>query len=119
MYHYNQFQSREDEVPDTVPTNLDTHLEQVPYNSDNLSWPSISDVPVREADYPLVTGDSFFYPNFYTPEIISLTKYDIPDELVQISSGDSVLEAESVVGDYGRTYHGYKEGKYLLPNDAV
>ncbi|KAH8673344.1 S-adenosyl-L-methionine-dependent methyltransferase [Xylariales sp. PMI_506] len=26
---------------------------------------------------------------------------------------------QSVLGEQGRTYHGYKEGKYLLPNDAA
>lgn len=33
--------------------------------------------------------------------------------------GTSVVEPESVLGESGRLYHGYKDGKYLLPNDAV
>jgi hypothetical protein len=35
------------------------------------------------------------------------------------SSGQSVYDADSVMGESGRTYHGYKQGKYYLPNDSV
>jgi ubiquinone/menaquinone biosynthesis C-methylase UbiE len=35
----------------------------------------------------------------------------------RISTGVSVIEPESVVGVDGRTFHGYREGKYFLPND--
>lgn len=35
------------------------------------------------------------------------------------SSGQSVYDAESVKGESGRTYHGYKQGKYYLPNDSA
>lgn len=41
------------------------------------------------------------------------------EELVRVPSGASIVEPESVLGESGRSYHGYKEGKYLLPNDAV
>lgn len=33
--------------------------------------------------------------------------------------GTSVIEPDSVLGESGRLYHGYKDGKYFLPNDAV
>lgn len=33
--------------------------------------------------------------------------------------GKSVIDPDSVLGDSGRWYHGYKDGKYLLPNDSV
>ncbi|KAI1870348.1 uncharacterized protein JN550_005276 [Neoarthrinium moseri] len=42
-----------------------------------------------------------------------------PEELDRIPSGSSVLDAESVVGDFGRTYHQFKQGRYLLPNDGA
>jgi SAM-dependent methyltransferase len=45
-----------------------------------------------------------------------------PDpELDRTSSGSSVTEEGAVVGESGRTYHGYKDGVsgYLLPNDAA
>jgi hypothetical protein len=35
------------------------------------------------------------------------------------SAGSSVVEPDSVLGESGRLYHGYKEGRYFLPNDAV
>ncbi|KAK6860410.1 S-adenosyl-L-methionine-dependent methyltransferase [Apiospora arundinis] len=41
------------------------------------------------------------------------------EELVRVPSGASIVEPESVLGESGRSYHGYKEGKYLLPNDAA
>ncbi|KAH8655782.1 S-adenosyl-L-methionine-dependent methyltransferase [Xylariales sp. PMI_506] len=34
-------------------------------------------------------------------------------------TGNSVIDVDSVVGDSGRTYQGYKEGTYFLPNDAA
>ncbi|KAK8087532.1 S-adenosylmethionine-dependent methyltransferase, partial [Apiospora hydei] len=40
------------------------------------------------------------------------------DEFARTSSGASVTEPDSVAWENGRTYHGYKEGKYYLPNDA-
>ncbi|KAI1866769.1 hypothetical protein JX265_001142 [Neoarthrinium moseri] len=33
--------------------------------------------------------------------------------------GTSVVEPDSVLEEWGRLYHGYKEGSYLLPNDAA
>lgn len=33
--------------------------------------------------------------------------------------GSSVVDPDSVLGDSGRLYHGYKDGKYFFPNDAV
>lgn len=56
---------------------------------------------------------------FYTPEFLSAYTYDIPEELIRVPTGQSVLDADHVVEDFGRTYHGYKAGKYLIPNDAV
>ncbi|KAH8674149.1 S-adenosyl-L-methionine-dependent methyltransferase [Xylariales sp. PMI_506] len=34
-------------------------------------------------------------------------------------TGGSVVEPDSVLGESGRLYHGYKDGKYFLPNDAA
>ncbi|KAH8651246.1 S-adenosyl-L-methionine-dependent methyltransferase [Xylariales sp. PMI_506] len=33
--------------------------------------------------------------------------------------GGSVIDPDSVLGESGRLYHGYKEGTYFLPNDAA
>jgi hypothetical protein len=41
-------------------------------------------------------------------------------ETFRTPSGSSVIEPDSVMdADNQRLYHGYKEGKYFLPNDAV
>jgi hypothetical protein len=48
------------------------------------------------------------------------TRAYIPDDdLFRATSGVSVHDHESVIGESGRLYHGYKAGKYYLPNDAV
>ncbi|KAK7968617.1 S-adenosyl-L-methionine-dependent methyltransferase [Apiospora saccharicola] len=51
---------------------------------------------------------------------VSMIPEDFPlfDEFARASSGASVVEPDSVAWENGRTYHGYKEGKYHLPNDA-
>lgn len=43
----------------------------------------------------------------------------INKSLGRTPGGTSVVEPNSVLDESGRLYHGYKEGKYLLPNDAV
>ncbi|KAK7959933.1 S-adenosyl-L-methionine-dependent methyltransferase [Apiospora aurea] len=43
----------------------------------------------------------------------------LPVEWYRESGGSSVIEPNSVTEDNSRTYHGYKEGKYFLPNDAA
>ncbi|KAH6661193.1 S-adenosyl-L-methionine-dependent methyltransferase [Truncatella angustata] len=49
-----------------------------------------------------------------------ITQFSDP-ELDRERSGASILEEGSIVGESGRTYHGYKEGltSYLLPNDGA
>ncbi|KAK7977014.1 S-adenosyl-L-methionine-dependent methyltransferase [Apiospora saccharicola] len=43
----------------------------------------------------------------------------LPGEVYRVSSGSSIVEPQSVQGENGRLYNGYREGKYFLPNDAV
>ncbi|KAK8025333.1 hypothetical protein PG990_003156 [Apiospora arundinis] len=43
----------------------------------------------------------------------------VPAEVYRESSGGSVVEPNSVVEENGRTYHGYKEGSYWIPNDPT
>ncbi|KAK7918404.1 hypothetical protein PG985_010278 [Apiospora marii] len=42
-----------------------------------------------------------------------------PPELERTPTGGSVLEAGSVAEELGRTFQGYKEGRYFLPNDPA
>ncbi|KAH8646145.1 S-adenosyl-L-methionine-dependent methyltransferase [Xylariales sp. PMI_506] len=50
---------------------------------------------------------------------IASSRDDKSEAVNFIPTGESVIDTQSVVGDLGRTYHGYKEGKYFLPNDAA
>lgn len=43
----------------------------------------------------------------------------IDDSLGRTPDGTSVIDPDSVLDESGRLYHGYRDGKYLLPNDAV
>ncbi|KAK8044233.1 hypothetical protein PG993_004257 [Apiospora rasikravindrae] len=69
-------------------------------------------------------------PRYLDPSMVSATSLSetttgippeewIPSEIYRKSSGASVFEPLSVAGESGRLYHGYKEGKYFLPNDAA
>lgn len=43
----------------------------------------------------------------------------IPEDFLRQPTGSTIAEPESVLGRSGRTYHGFKEGKYFMPNDGV
>ncbi|KAK8053101.1 hypothetical protein PG996_012402 [Apiospora saccharicola] len=69
-------------------------------------------------------------PRYLDPNLISATQLPqsqtgiphmqwVPTEVYRESSNASIYEPDSVVGESGRLYHGYKEGKYFLPNDAA
>ncbi|KAI0168794.1 S-adenosyl-L-methionine-dependent methyltransferase [Pestalotiopsis sp. NC0098] len=42
----------------------------------------------------------------------------IPEDFLRQPTGSTIAEPESVLGRSGRTYHGFKEGKYFMPNDG-
>ncbi|KAK8018338.1 S-adenosyl-L-methionine-dependent methyltransferase [Apiospora marii] len=69
-------------------------------------------------------------PRYLDPSLVSATQLPqsqtgipqtqwVPAEVYREPSNASVHEPDSVVGESGRLYHGYKEGKYFLPNDAA
>jgi hypothetical protein len=58
------------------------------------------------------------YPSEMTPGEFDRS-FPIPQEFRRIPSGSSVIEPDSVLAANGRSYHGYKEGSYILPNDAA
>ncbi|KAK8015429.1 hypothetical protein PG990_008725 [Apiospora arundinis] len=69
-------------------------------------------------------------PKYLDPNLVSATNLPqsrtgippaqwVPAEIYREHSNSSIYEPHSVVGESGRMYHGYKEGKYLLPNDAA
>jgi hypothetical protein len=48
------------------------------------------------------------------------TGFRLPEEVLKhVPTGSSVVEPDSYMDESGRTYHGYKQGKYFLPNDPV
>lgn len=54
-----------------------------------------------------------------TPAVPGQQHEEATEEHFQFGSAPTVVEPDSVTGDDGRTYHGYKQGAYVLPNDAV
>lgn len=42
-----------------------------------------------------------------------------PEHFTRIPTGGSVIDMSAVYDDSGRSFHGYKEGKYFGPNDPV
>ncbi|KAH6656078.1 S-adenosyl-L-methionine-dependent methyltransferase [Truncatella angustata] len=53
------------------------------------------------------------------PDFAKIANDLINKALDRKPGGSSVVEPDSVLDESGRLYHGYKEGKYLLPNDAA
>lgn len=59
------------------------------------------------------------------PPISSMTfeefieRYPLPGEFTRKPTGESLIEPDSVFDESGRSYHGYRQGKYFLPNDAA
>ncbi|KAH8680698.1 S-adenosyl-L-methionine-dependent methyltransferase [Xylariales sp. PMI_506] len=54
-----------------------------------------------------------------TPSYAEFANNLVNERLGRTPSGGSVVEPNSVLGESGRLYHGYKDGKYFLPNDAA
>ncbi|KAH8669030.1 S-adenosyl-L-methionine-dependent methyltransferase [Xylariales sp. PMI_506] len=70
--------------------------------------------------------DSFSYPPRSTipqynenPSFTDTANRLIDEILNRTPSGGSVVDPDSVIGESLRLYHGYKDGKYYLPNDAA
>lgn len=75
-------------------------------------------------DYPVI--DPFYQrSDLVSPVALSPSQSGLPPEAWvpgewhRESSGASVVEPNSVTEENGRTYHGYKQGKYFGPNDGV
>lgn len=74
-----------------------------------------SDKNNTEQDGDLHDGQSGQLDDNFLPDNVQLnTERDTHE-----STGTSILEAGSIRDLNGRTYQGYREGKYFLPNDPV
>ncbi|KAH8653743.1 S-adenosyl-L-methionine-dependent methyltransferase [Xylariales sp. PMI_506] len=61
------------------------------------------------SDAPVIVDSSF-----------ALTANDLVNKILnRTPTGGSVVDPESVIGESLRLYHGYKDGKYFMPNDAA
>lgn len=78
------------------------------------------------ADPSSFSGQPAEYPNMQS-KTSSESDFDFATKANQMINqmlgrtpgGTSVVEPDSVLDESGRLYHGYKDGKYYLPNDAV
>lgn len=70
--------------------------------------------------YNAGSGESY-YPAQTTPQPDFAKRANalINAQLGRTPDGMSVIDPDSILDESGRLYHGYKDGKYLLPNDAV
>lgn len=93
----------------------------VPYSSKSFvndadaTLPGTSDVGVSRPDFNADTFANFGEFNF-TAAGESPIDWEHIDRK---QAGCSVIDMNSIPDESGRTFHGYKEGKYFLPNDAV
>jgi hypothetical protein len=82
------------------------------------------DMPVADPNIILSSQDAAFSSDpghAPTPPLSFVEQANamINEALGRTPVGTSVVEPDSILGESGRLYHGYKEGKYYLPNDAV
>lgn len=71
-------------------------------------------VPLPDPDYQ----DWGFQEAIPEPSFAEQANAMINASLKRTPEGSSVVDTDSVL-ESGRLYHGYKDGKYFLPNDAV
>ncbi|KAH8660555.1 hypothetical protein BX600DRAFT_438768 [Xylariales sp. PMI_506] len=69
------------------------------------------------------SGDSYGVtpapPTASSVDLATIANDMINESLGRTPAGTSVVEPDSIIGESGRLYHGYKEGSYYLPNDAA
>jgi hypothetical protein len=84
------------------------------------SYPSQPLVSEPEPSYAHFLGAQFNAESFANSPDFYPTNHVLDHEhLGRVPSGGSVIDTNAVFDDSGRSFHGYKEGKYFLPNDAV
>ncbi|KAH8662452.1 S-adenosyl-L-methionine-dependent methyltransferase [Xylariales sp. PMI_506] len=76
----------------------------------------IGDIPMPET---MSFASDKSAPKYYDPDFSIVANGLINQSLDRTPSGGSVVDPESVIGESHRLYHGYKEGKYFMPNDAA
>lgn len=77
-----------------------------------MEWPPTNQHPAHQGDDDLHPGQ--YDAAFEATDFLLNTEHDNHK-----STGTSIMEAGSIYDLNGRTYQGYREGKYFLPNDPV
>ncbi|KAI1847900.1 hypothetical protein JX265_001906 [Neoarthrinium moseri] len=98
---------------------LASHMQRIREGSPNCMFaedPSITTQAPPSNDQPLYPydGDGSRDANFANVARDMMSK-----ALGRTPGASSIVEPDSVLGDSGRLYHGYREGKYFLPNDSA
>lgn len=81
---------------------------------------SSTQAPAAQSPSPPFNGSDFW--NFSDFNWDGGAAIDVPvdwENFNRVPSGSSIIDVNSVIDESGRSFHGYKEGKYFLPNDAV
>ncbi|KAH8662497.1 S-adenosyl-L-methionine-dependent methyltransferase [Xylariales sp. PMI_506] len=102
------------EVLDSYSTGLQSsrlHLERDIDQFYHTATPMVEpNVSVQAPPSSTYEGDKSF----------SIVANDLINKILdRTPTGGSVVDPESVIGESLRLYHGYRDGKYLLPNDAA
>lgn len=72
--------------------------------ADQIGYPDSGTFPISAVSDPNYTGAA--------NELVNASLNDA-------AGGSSAVDPDSVLGDSNRLYHGFKDGKYFFPNDAV
>jgi len=104
----------------------------IPQNSDFIPQDAMSEHSISQEIVPqeVITGEDIhegakrsidqFLANSPTSQNFNPFVSNFIDEgLLRMPTGSTIPDPTSVLGESGRTYHGYKEGSYLMPNDAA
>lgn len=75
--------------------------------------------PEAEVYDPSSSGSFYAAQAVPQPDFAGRANALINASLGRTPDGMSVIDPDSILDESGRLYHGYKDGKYLLPNDAV
>lgn len=109
-----------------LPTEALSHFGQLPENQftrEYRPFQAVGSGQPQPSSLPFqVTGDTVTDgAQWSTEELNPLIPHFADPELDRQSSGCSVIEEGSIMGESGRTYHSYKDGTsgYLFPNDAA
>ncbi|KAH8674162.1 S-adenosyl-L-methionine-dependent methyltransferase [Xylariales sp. PMI_506] len=105
-------------MPSQIRNSYGTVLAPRPVFSESISAPIQQATAAATLDTPSQTAAET-YPQGHDPSFAVTANHLINEILNRTPTGDSVVDPDSIIGESLRLYHGYKDGKYFLPNDAA